>query len=118
MLTHQCLERRSKHEVSGATAHARIKAYRSFMLNRISTRFDILIIEVPAEQSGKMRGLEFSDQFPVPNENFRDAWHISHASENIVDRLIQARRDHRPRLLHEVSRPLIDTEQRAASIKS
>jgi len=64
--------RGAQHAISGGAAKTRVDPKRSFLFDGLSTRLEIIGVEISAQQRFQVRNFEFLDQIPVLHDNRRN----------------------------------------------
>ncbi len=117
MLARQRVERRLEHETPGGAADTRVQANRCLLLHRLPAGFGVVLIEVPAEQSLEVRHFELFDQVLVLHDGHSDVGQFDDRHDDVIDHLIDVRRDRRPGLRKKGAGLVVDPVKREASLK-
>jgi hypothetical protein len=107
-----------EHMVPGAAARAAVEPHRGLLLDRSAARFDIVTVKPAAQKSFEVRQLELLELVFIAFDGRGDVRHEPGRGHEVVDRLLQARRDHRPGLLQQAAGAFIQADIRDTGLKS
>ena len=118
MLARERPHRRPQHVIAGRAAHAAIEPDGGFLLDRAAARLDITVIEAAAQESFEMRGFELLDQRPLAGDDIRDVGQLAGCGQDLLDRIVEVRRNDRPDFPHDLPGSLIEPELLDTGLKS
>ena len=117
ILARQRIERRLEHVTAGGRAHAGVEPDRRLLLHGVLARLGVSAIELAAEQRAEMRGFEFFVELGVLGDDLADARQDADRRDDLGDRLIQRRLDHRPSRRENAARPVVEAVHLEAGLE-
>src|SRR5436305_5229182 len=118
MLAPERPQRHPQHVAAGRAAHAAVEPHGGFLLHRAAARIDITAVEPAAQERFKMRGFQLLEQSPLAGDYIGDVRQLGRCRQNLLDHIVEIRRNDRPSLPHDLPGPLIEAEMLDAGLKS
>ena len=106
-----------KHVTAGGRAHAGVEPDRRLLDHGVPAGFGISAVELAAEQRAEMGGFKLSVEFGVPGDDLADAGQYADRRDDLGDRGVQRRFDHRPGFGENVERVAVEAVHLETSLE-